>query len=129
MLAVVKTHHTQGIDRADFRVEGSAVPEWLVDLLKKKFPTLKIEKDDDALVDIKNSAWYRRMSARQTPAQSLRIMRTAAGLTQVAVARKTGILKQNISAMEKGTRKITLASAQKLAKAIGTSFSMFYKDF
>lgn len=115
----MKTHHTQGIDRADFRVEGPAVPEWLVE----------IENDDDALVDIKNSAWYRRMSARQTPAQSLRIMRTAAGLTQVAVARKTGILKQNISAMEKGTRKITLASAHRLAKAIGTSYNMFYRDF
>ena len=56
-------------------------------------------------------------------------MRTAAGLTQVAVARKTGILKQNISAMEKGTQKITLASAQRLAKAIGTSYNMFYRDF
>ena len=52
----MKTQHTQGIDRADFRVEDPAVPEWLVE----------IENNDDALVDIKNSAWYRRMSARQT---------------------------------------------------------------
>ncbi|MBR2090749.1 MAG: helix-turn-helix transcriptional regulator [Fibrobacter sp.] len=63
-----------------------------------------------------------------TPAKTLKIMRTNAGLTQQQLADKIGIAKQNYNSLERGARPISMLMARKLAKALGTFYTMFYKD-
>ena len=63
-----------------------------------------------------------------TPAKSLKIMRTNAGLTQKQLADKIGIAKQNYNSLERGSRPISMMMAKKLADALGTSYTMFYED-
>jgi transcriptional regulator with XRE-family HTH domain len=54
-----------------------------------------------------------------TFAESLAVARTAAGLSQYALAQKAGISKQSLSTLELGTRQPSLETAMKLAKALG----------
>ena len=68
------------------------------------------------------------MDSERTPGKALRTLRTTFGLTLDNLAKKTGIMKQNLSAMETGHRKIGRAAAQKLAKALGTSYQMFVPE-
>ncbi|GEM_PF-452924 len=138
MLAVVEVPRTRNTKEVSFKVEGYAIPDWFVSLIKNAFPSAVIKGDvprddsweegDDELVNVFETDWYKEMEAESTPGKSLKIMRNAARLTQDQLSKKTGIPKQNISAMERDMRPISLRSAQKFAKAIGTSYTMFYKD-
>lgn len=122
MQAVVVTPHTKKANGPDFRVEGKFIPMWFIELMKNAFTNVKVENDTHSdYVNIFETGWYKKLHAKEKPGEALKILRIAAGLTQDQLAKKSGILKQNICAMEKGTRKITLKSAQKLATALGTS--------
>jgi len=56
------------------------------------------------LVNVFETDWYKEISAEMTPGDTLRIRRENAGLTQAALGEKTGVARQNISAMETGRR-------------------------
>lgn len=59
------------------------------------------------------------------PGNILRGMRRREDLTQVRLAEEIGTTKANISAMETGKRPIGKTMAERLAKALNTSYKVF----
>ena len=109
-------------------IEGVNVPAFFVDLVKRLFPsvdTVVDDGDDEDVVNVEDTDWFKEMEARRTPAKTLRVMRTAAGLTQKELADRLGMAKSNLCALEKGSRPISELMASKIAKALGTSMEMF----
>lgn len=60
-----------------------------------------------------------------TPGQLLKGLRAREGITQKELADALGIQQHHVSEMEKGTRKIGLAMAKRIAKAYGVSHRVF----
>ena len=111
-----------------FRIEGDNIPKPVLAFLNALFPDHVRIDDDEELVAVEDTDWYKEADARMTPAKTLKIMRTNVGITQSQLADKVGIAKQNYNSLERGTRPISMMMAKKLADALGTSYTMFYKD-
>lgn len=113
MLAAVKTPHTE----IHMRGEISAR---VLDALRAEYgQDLKVseEDDDEELVDVFETDWYRSVKATTTPGDVLRIYRETRQLTQSELGRQLGgLARQQISNMENGIRPISLGMARKLAK-------------
>ncbi len=85
-----------------------------------------IENEDDELVEITRSDWYRDIRSQITPGENLRIYRKMHGLTQEALGNRLGNLtRQNISNMERGSRAISKRVAKKLAEQFDVSLEKF----
>ncbi|MBI4583984.1 MAG: helix-turn-helix domain-containing protein [Planctomycetes bacterium] len=128
MSVVVKARHT---DRVKLRISGRRIPSQLVRELGKIYPHDRIERvedgDDDELIDIASTAWYREMEKSMTPAKALRLYRKNRGLTQEALAKLIGggTRLQHVSNMENGSRAISLNTARKLARIFGCPVARF----
>ncbi len=121
MLAVVKT------PLIDIHIKGK-IPTRLVTVLKKEYgKKVRLTKeDDDELVDIFQTDWYKRIKRTLTPGKNLKIYRQNLGLTQAQLGEKLGNLpKQFISNMENGIRPISKKTAIKLARIFRTSVERF----
>lgn len=116
MLAVVKNPH--------IKITGESIPKELLDFLSNHYDEVALITDD-SLIDIEESQWFQQMKAGQTPGSTLRRYRKRAKLSQSELAEKLGMVKQNISAMEKGSRGISKASAYKLAEIFHVSPGRF----
>lgn len=129
MQAVVEAPPMLSTDKpVSFRIEGDNIPKPVLAFLDALFPDHVRIDNDEELVAVENTDWYKEAESRMTPAKTLKIMRTNAGLTQSQLAAKVGIAKQNYNSLERGTRPISMMMAKKLADALGTSYTMFYKD-
>ena len=129
MLAVVEAPPMRRTEKpVSFRVEGKNIPKAVLVFLDALFPDHVRIDDDEDLVAVEDTDWYKKAKARMSPAKALKIMRTNAGLTQIQLADKIGIAKQNYTSLERGSRPISMMMAKKLADALGTSYTMFYKD-
>ncbi|PIQ43326.1 MAG: transcriptional regulator [Gammaproteobacteria bacterium CG11_big_fil_rev_8_21_14_0_20_46_22] len=65
-----------------------------------------------------------------TPGESLRIIRELQGLSQSALAEKTGLSQPNISALENGTSQLGRDRSITLAKALGVHPAvLLFPDF
>jgi DNA-binding XRE family transcriptional regulator len=123
MLAVVKTPHIK------IHIQGR-IPARLMNALKKEYgkgvKLVDEAEDDDELVDVFQTDWYRRTKARLTPGKSLRIYRQNAKMTQDELGKRLGGLpKQFVSNMENGIRPISKNMALKLASIFKTSVARF----
>ena len=121
MLAVVKT------PLIDIHIKGM-IPSRLVTVLKKEYgKKVRLTKeDDDELLDIFQTDWYKRIKKTLTPGTNLKIYRQNLGLTQAQLGEKLGNLpKQFVSNMENGIRPISKKTALKLAKIFKTSVDRF----
>jgi DNA-binding XRE family transcriptional regulator len=123
MLAVVKTPHIK------IHIQGR-IPAPLIDVLKKEYGKgVKLTdeaEDDNELVDIFKTDWYRRAKARLTPGKSLRIYRQNAKMTKEELGQRLGGLpKQFVSNVENGIRPISKNMAMKLANIFKTSVARF----
>jgi DNA-binding XRE family transcriptional regulator len=107
MLAVVKKPYIE--------ISAEKIPEELMNFLRNHYKTVEIV-DDDELVDISETNWYRSMASDRTPGSILKRYRKRTGMSQSELAEKLGMVKQNISAMENGSRGISKATAHKLAE-------------
>lgn len=109
------------------RVRGKKKAEKLIALLRDEYRAYVeiIEEDDDELVNVFETDWYKQTSAGMTPGDVLRIRRENAGLSQSELGVKIGSNRQNISAMETGRRTIGKESAKKLAAALGLDYRVF----
>ena len=118
MQVVVKTPH--------IRLDGEVTDE-LVDYLRQRFGEVEvIEDDDDELVEITESAWYRSIKATMGPGENLRVYRELHGMTQAALGAKLGSFsRQNVSNMENGHRPISKAVAKRLAELFDISVEKF----
>ena len=122
MLVAVKERRTK------FRVEGD-VPPWLLEELKKRYGAkLQIaDEDPEALINVRDTEWFKDISPALTPAKALQVYRKNRGLTLLQLAGLLGptVRVQNISNMENGSRGISKAMARKLAKVFGASPARF----
>jgi DNA-binding XRE family transcriptional regulator len=129
MLAVVEAPPMRRTEKpVSFRVEGKNIPKAVLAFLDALFPDHVRIDDDEDLVAVEETDWYKKAKAKMTPAKALKIMRINAGLTQMQLAEKIGIAKQNYNSLERGARPISMMMAKKLADALGTSYTMFYED-
>ena len=84
------------------------------------------EEDDEELVDVFETDWYREIKARMIPGDSLRTYRENFGFTQAELGKRLGnIPRQHISNMEHGTRNISLKMAKKLSEIFNISPERF----
>lgn len=58
----------------------------------------------------------------------LRTVRKVAGISQEALAAKAGVARNFISMIENGQRNVTIATVQKLAKALGCRMAHLMPD-
>ena len=111
--------------RINLKLEGQGIHK-VITLIKKKYPDVEVKNnDDDDLVIIEDTDWYKEISKSMTPAKALKIYRENTGLTMVELSEKCGIAQSHLSDMERGKRSIGKISAQKLGKALGCNYKRF----
>ncbi len=118
MQVVVKKPHI----RLEGEISGS-----LVKFLRDQYGEIEvIEDEDNELVEVINSDWYRSIRETITPGENVRTYRQMHGMTQDQLAEKLGNLtRQNISNMENGQRSISKNVAKKLATLFEVSIEKF----
>jgi len=126
MQALVKVPHTLENGRmGEFKITGD-VPVFYLDLTRRLFPTLVEEtSNDDELVEVSKSDWYRKAKAEMTPGKNLRTVRELRELNQRELADKLGIKPRQISDMENGRASIGKKMAMKLEKALNMDYRHF----
>ena len=113
MLAVVKKRRT---NKRLFEIRGE-IPQNIIEYFKTEFGnSFEILNDEDELVDIFETDWFKKISKETTAGESLKIYRQNSGLTQTESGKRLGnFSKQNISDMENGRRGISKEVAKKLS--------------
>ena len=122
MQAVVKTPHIE------VNIRGDMIPPKLILALKDEFgDAVKfIESDDDAMVNVVETAWYRNIKSKMTPGDNMKVYRELKGMTQSRLGELLeGIPRQHISNMERGRRPISLNNARKLASLFDVPLDRF----
>ncbi len=124
MLAVVKTPRTR------IEIKGH-IPKRIMQALKEQYGTKvqllpdKPDKDDEK-IDVFETEWYKRIKAKTTPGDNLRIYRQNAGMTLQRVGELLdGMPRQHVSNMEKGIRPISKKVALRLAAIFEVSVEKF----
>ena len=118
MQVVVKKPH--------IRMEGDISPE-LIQYLRERYEGVDvIENEDDYLLEVTQTDWYRRIRSQISPGENLRIYRGLHGLTQEQLGKKLGnFTRQNISNMERERRAISKTVAKRLAELFDVSVEKF----
>ncbi len=118
MQVVVKTPH--------IRVDGEVTDD-LVDYLRRRFGEIEvIDDDDDELVEITESDWYRSIKATMSPGGNMRVYRELHGMTQAELGAMLGSFsRQNVSNMENEHRPVSKAVAKRLAELFDVSVEKF----
>ena len=113
MLAVVKKRRTKN---ALFEVKGN-IPLDVLDYLKNKFgKDIRIVKDDEELLNVFETQWYKEVKQTITPGETLRIHKENLGISQAELGKKIGkFTRQKISDMENGKRSISKEVAKTLS--------------
>ena len=118
MQVVVKKPH--------IRVEGEITGS-LVQYLRQEFGDIEVIKnEEDELVEVVESDWYRSIRATMTPGENMRAYRELHDMTQQELGKKLGrFTRQNISNMENGHKPISKAVAKKLSQIFDVSVEKF----
>jgi len=118
MQVVVKKPH--------IRLEGE-IGSSLVKYLRDQYGEIEvIEDEDDELVEVTKSDWYRSIRETITPGENIRMYRQVYGMTQDQLAEQLGNLtRQNISNMENGHRAISKNMAKRLSMLFDVSVEKF----
>ena len=108
------------------RVEGE-VPSELLDYLREHYGEVEIiEEEEDELLEVRESGWYRELRGTITPGENMRAYRELHGLSQQELGQRLGGLpKQHVSNMETGQRAISKAMAKRLAEVFDVSVGKF----
>ncbi len=109
MQAVVKTPH--------IKVEGRNIPDDVISFLREKYGEVDvITEEDDEIVEISKSRWYKNIRTKITAGNNIRFYREMRGWTQAELGARLGnVPKQNISNMENGRRPISKDMGKRLA--------------
>ena len=121
MQAVVKT------PRININIKGD-ISKKLLSILKEEYgeEVELYEDDDEDLINVFETEWYKGIKARITPGDNLKIYRENRGITQEELGKLLGgIPRQHVSNMERGIRSISLKMAQKLAQIFEVSVEKF----
>ena len=107
----------------EFTISGN-VPVFYLDLTRRLFPMIE-ENNDDELIEISESDWYKKMQATVKPGDVLRSLRTMREMKQKELAENLGIEPRQISDMEHGRAPIGKKMAMKLGKALNINYKHF----
>ena len=121
MQIVVKTPHIE------INIKGE-IPEKLISVLEEEYgKDVEItEEDDEELLNIFETDWYKNIKAEMIPGDYIRIYRENYCFTQAELGKRLGnIPRQHVSNMERGSRNISLKMAKKLAKIFNVSPEKF----
>ncbi|MCK4728445.1 MAG: helix-turn-helix transcriptional regulator [Desulfobacterales bacterium] len=123
MLAVVKKPRT---NTTLFEVKGN-IPAGVMEYLQREFgQNVEIVDEDEELVNIFDTHWYKGIKKAITPGDTLRIYRENRGLTQTKLGQKLGkFTRQKISDMENNKRSISKAVAKKLSEIFDVPIERF----
>ena len=123
MLAVVKKHHTK---KTLFEIKGD-IPSDVMGYLKEKFGrNIAVVEDEEELVNIFDTKWYKEISSSTTPGEAMRIYRENFGLSQTELGKKLGkFTRQKISDIENGKRNISKEVAKKLSQIFDVPVDRF----
>ena len=124
MLAVVKMPRTKN---PELEIRGN-IPSWMILRLKKDYgANLEVYEDnDEKLVNVFDTDWFKSRTEKLTPGTNMRIYRENMNLTQSQLGEKLGnIPRQNISSMEKDRRGISKEIAKKLSALFNVPIERF----
>jgi DNA-binding XRE family transcriptional regulator len=121
MQAIVKMPHTEKI------IINGIIPEKLMAFFRKEHAEIIIIDDEgEEIVPAKKTAFYRETRENTEPGDVMRLYRTMRGMTQEELGEKMGgINRQNISAMENGSRRISLKNSKKLSEIFDVPYKRF----
>jgi DNA-binding transcriptional regulator YiaG len=108
------------VNRPRIEVRAPEIPDILLRFLRKTFGSVSVKKETEngeETSDVFGSEWYKDISKRTTPGESVKICRSLFGMTQMELAARLRIPVQNVSAMENNHRAITKQMAEKLSAA------------
>lgn len=89
--------------------------------------SVKVEsEDDDGYTRLEDWDWYKEISARMTPGDTVKAGRGLRGWTQKVLAEKLGVSVQNVSEMERGVRPVSRKMAGKLGEVFGMDPAAFF---
>jgi len=114
------------VKKPRIRLEGEINSE-LLQYLRETYGEVEvIEDEDDELVEVTKSEWYRNIRNEITPGENMRLYRELHNLSQAELGEKLGKLsRQNISNMENGQRGISKAVAKRLSELFDVSVEKF----
>ncbi len=123
MLAVVKKPHTK---TTLFEIKGN-IPAGIMEYLHREFgQNVEIVDENEELVNIFDTHWYKAIKKTINPGDTLRIYRQNLGLTQTELGQQLGkFTRQKISDMENNKRSISKAVAKKLSKIFDVQVDRF----
>ena len=123
MLAVVKKRRTK---TTLFKVKGD-IPPGVLEYLQREFgQDVEMVGDDEELLNIFDTDWYKDISEATTPGDALKIYRENFGLTQAELGHKLGkFTRQKISDMEHNKRSISKDVARKLSQLFDIPIARF----
>ncbi len=123
MLAVVKKPHTK---TTLFEIKGN-IPAGIMEYLHREFgQNVEIVDENEELVNIFDTHWYKAIKKTINPGDTLRIYRQNLGLTQTELGQQLGkFTRQKISDMENNKRSISKAVAKKLSKIFDVQVERF----
>lgn len=119
MQAVVKTPR--------IKVEGRKIPREVIDFLRERYGEVDlITEEDDEIVEVTNSRWYKNIRKKITAGENIKFYREMHGWTQEELGGKLGnVPRQNISSMESGRRAISREMAKRLAALFDVRIDKF----
>ena len=81
--------------------------------------------NDEDLIDVSESNWYKKMSSTVKPGDSLRSLRTMRKMKQTELAKKIGVEPRQISDIENGRAPIGKKMAMKISKVLDMDYRLF----
>ncbi|RLC22729.1 MAG: XRE family transcriptional regulator [Deltaproteobacteria bacterium] len=123
MLAVVRKPRT---NTTLFKVKGD-IPSGVLEYLEREFgQDVEVVENDEELLNIFDTNWYKYVSEAATPGDTLKIYRENFGLTQADLGQKLGkFTRQKISDMERNKRSISKDVAKKLSQLFDVPIDRF----
>lgn len=114
------------VKRPHIKMEGEISSE-LITFLKERYGEVDIiVNEEDEIMEIMKTDWYRDIRSRTSPGENLRIYRKLHGLSQQELGCKLGrFTRQNISNMERGHRPVSKSAAKKIAELFDVSVEKF----
>jgi DNA-binding XRE family transcriptional regulator len=114
------------VKKPRIRIEGEVTAE-LVEYLRKEYGEIEVITDEEEeLVEVTESEWYRSLRRSISPGENVRLYRKLHGLTQEELGTKLGnFTRQNISNIENGHRAVSKNMAIRLAELFDVSVEKF----
>ena len=98
----------------------------IVEAARKAYPHIRVEEDDDdELIDVFQTDWWKERQANHHPGDTIQVYRNNRGWTLAELAEKTGIAESHLSAMENRKRGVGKVSAVRLGKALEMDYRRF----